>query len=187
MLVRCWGIRLGERGKYVKKGKDGGFVAISWNEMGDLSWILKEASANILADKLDKMYRQVYRKNQSNTSVSINRAQLIRFVKEIKKGDIVLVPWPTRRKVLIGRIQTDYKFKKDWQDGCPYGHRRTVEWIKEIDRDDLPEKLRYSVGALLTIFSLDKRKNAIYRLLRVEDFERSERCTRASIQRQFLQ
>jgi len=38
-MVAYWGIRLGEGGKYVDEGVSRNFIAIGWNELGDLSWM----------------------------------------------------------------------------------------------------------------------------------------------------
>ena len=47
----------------------------------------------------------------------------------------------------------------------PYGHRRRVEWLRTLGRDELPQKLKYSLGALLTVFNIDRHADTIHDLL----------------------
>jgi len=162
-MSRYWGVRIGEGGKYVDDAKSGNYIAIGWNELGDLNWLTKENNYETLLQKATKLYGQTYPKETKNAQ-SINRGQLIRFVKEINRDDIVLVPDSPRRKVLIGRVVGDYQFIKP-SDQCPYFHRREVQWIKTIDRDDLPQKLRNSIGSLLTVFNLDSHQVVIDQLI----------------------
>ncbi|GAG37843.1 unnamed protein product, partial [marine sediment metagenome] len=64
-----------------------------------------------------------------------------------------------------GKVTSPYEYKIDWGDGCPYRNRKTVEWIKEAKRDAIPVKLKTSLGSLLTVFSLNPRKQEIMTLL----------------------
>jgi restriction system protein len=81
----------------------------------------------------------------------------------MEEGDIVLIPTPDR-KILIGKVAGPYRFK-DWNDECRFAHRRKTEWLKTVDRDDLPEHLKSSLNAHLTVFSVDKHETAIEQML----------------------
>jgi restriction system protein len=162
--LRYWAVRLGERGKYVQIGKIGTFVAIGWNELGDLRWFAESRYDDEALEKLSESYAQAYLVD-SNTKVSINSGQIARFVKEISVGDIVLVPDPPRRMVLLGRVLGDYDYRDDWKDDCPYSRRRKTEWMREISRDELPQRLKDSLGAHLTVFNLDRHSEPIQELL----------------------
>lgn len=156
-------MRLGEAGKFVHHAKKGKFIAVGWHELGDLSWMIKDGDYDTIFAKLRKIYKKTY--GGSEISISINCGQIIRFIKEFQLNDIVLVPDPSTRKILIGKMTGEYEYKPDWGDDCYYPNRRKVQWVKEVERDKIPEKLRNSVGALLTVFSLEVHKAAIEELM----------------------
>lgn len=163
-MVRYWGIRLGERGKFVDHGRKGNYIAIGWKKLSDLSWMLDEkTNSEELWGKLIKLYEKTY--GGSKLQVSINSGQIWNFVKVIQKDDIVLVPYPQERKVLVGKVEGSYEYKEDWKDGCQYNHRRKVNWMKEINRDTLSQKLKNSIGSLLTVFNIDHHKEEIEELI----------------------
>lgn len=49
--------------------------------------------------------------------------------REIKKGDLVLLPLNTQRAIQIGEITGDYHFEPGGPD--PFIHWRSVKWIAE--------------------------------------------------------
>ena len=166
--IRFWGVRLGEGGKFVEHAKKGNYIAIGWTEIGSLKWLasLKNAQDKTWDkawDKLTKQYKDIYK--VSSIAVGIGSSMLVNFVIEIKEGDIVLVPDMSKAKVLIGRVNGSYEYKKNWGDNCDYRNRRTVEWIKEVKKEDLTPKLKGSLNAWLTIFSLDRHKQEIMMLI----------------------
>lgn len=162
--TRYWGIRLGGGGKFVEHGRKGKYVAIGWNELGNLKWLAdKERRWGEVRGQLTKKYKDVY----GGTEIQVGRGsgQVIKFVRETKEDDIVIVPDMARGRALIGRVTSPYEYKDDWADGCSYLQRRNVEWIKEVKRDAIPVKLKTSLGSLSTVFSLDHRKQEIMALI----------------------
>jgi len=160
-MVRFWGVRMGRRGKYVDLGYKGEYIGIGWRTLaedaGDFSVLVKSG-------KLKEAYIRNY-PNDSQLSQTIGYGQIRRFVDEIKIGDAVLVPDVSRRKVLMGRITGPNLFRNQWDDECPYLNRRKVKWIKIVKRDRVPEKLKNSLGALLTVFNIDSRAEQIQELI----------------------
>ncbi len=162
--VRYWGIRLGWGGKFVEHGRKGKYIAIGWNELRNLEWLAnKKKGWGELRDHFTKEYRDTYK----GTGIQIGQGsgQVVKFVREMKEGDIVVVPDTARGEALIGKVTGPYEYKDNWADDCSYLQRRNVKWIKEVKRDVLPVKLRTSLGSLLTVFSLDRRKQEIMSLL----------------------
>lgn len=163
-MSRFWVVRV-SGGEFIEACKNGKYIAIGWNDLGDLSWLL---DPNIPADdartKLYELYEKWGRKWKENKkTIEVNRAQVYRFVKEMRDDDFVLSP-TAKRTVLIGKIVDDYYPAHKQKDNCRYKQRRPVEWIKEIPRDDMSQKLRNSLGAHLTVFKLtghDKELNAL--------------------------
>jgi len=162
--TRYWGIRLGWGGKFVEHGRKGKYIAIGWNELGNLGWLAnRERGWGEVRDEFIKKYRDIYKGTE--IQVGQGSGQVMKFVREMKEGDIVVVPDMARGRALMGRVIGPYEYKDDWADGCSYLQRRNVEWVKEVKRDAMPVKLRTSLGSWLAVFSLDRRKQEIMSLL----------------------
>ena len=155
---------MGSGGSYVDILKGKKQIAIGWDDLGDLSWLIEEEEKKEGASwkKLRKKYAKEY--EGSSVSIGIGSGQVWNFVYEMEKKDIVLVPTP-RRTILIAEVVGDYEFKRDWGDDCEYTHRRSVKWLKEVDRDDLPEPLKSSLSGHLAVYNVDKREVAIEHIL----------------------
>jgi len=165
MEVRYWAVRLGEGGKYVAHAKKGNYIAIGWNELGNLNWLTdKRIPHKRLEKRLEKGLKDKVGLD-SPISIGLSKGMVWNFVREMKKNDLVLVPDPVNRKILVGRIVGPYTYKKEWGDGCYYAHRRKVDWIKEVDKDQVPEKLKEALNSWLTVFSLDNYRRQIDELL----------------------
>nr|WP_320162323.1 restriction endonuclease [uncultured Methanoregula sp.] len=162
-MTAYWGIRLGEGGKYVDEGYSKKFIAIGWNELGDLSWLLSSASEEDALKKLKVLHKRIY-ENVTNSQVGIQCGEILRFVRTIKHGDIFLLPNPSKRSVIIGRISGDYQWKENWGDKCPYTNRRNVEWVRSIPRSELSTKLKNSL-VWLTVISLEEHKIEVESLI----------------------
>lgn len=113
---------------------------------------------------MENLYKKAYPKD-SNVSRSINIGQAWSFRGEIKKDDVVLTPNPLTRTIYIGRIKGDYQYNPKLLGDMYYKHRRKVFWEKEVSRDVFSQDMRNSIGALLTIFSVDKHADEIESLL----------------------
>ena len=110
-MVRYWGVRLGEGGKYVNDGRKGNYVAIGWDDLGNLNWLATAKESEDLFEKLKKQYAKVYggESELSPVKIGLESGEVLRFVREINKGDIILVPDPPDRKVLMGRVTGTYE------------------------------------------------------------------------------
>lgn len=159
-MNRYWAVRLGEGGKYVEAGRKGNYIAIGWSEIGDLTWLTQE---NTRQKELNEKYKKIY--GGSALQVSLGCGMIWNFVREIKEGDVVLVPSPEKRTILVGEVKSFYKFKENWKDDCPYPHRRNVKWVMEVKRDRLSQKFKNSIGSSLTVFSLDHHKQEIQKII----------------------
>lgn len=165
-MVKYWGVRLGEGGKYFQSGYAGKFIAIGWKELGTLNWLLQNEPEDTLLEKLKEKYKVAYSGNSEPpaSKVGIESGEIFRFVRHFEVGDIILVPNPPERKVAIGRIKGAYEYREDWKDNCQYLNRRRVEWIKTISRDELSVPLKNSL-VWLTIVSLESHKGEINGLM----------------------
>jgi predicted Mrr-cat superfamily restriction endonuclease len=162
-------IRIGEGSKYIEEAKKYGFVAIGWNEIKDLN-----------------NYKNVeeIKKALSNTSyefspqqIANSAGQLFRFGLEIEKGDIILSPLGSG-EYLVGEIG-EYYFEEDPKGNCDFKHRRKVKWYdNSILKEDMSTNLAYSLGALLTIFSINKYSEELNALISGKTFTPAEKPQR---------
>lgn len=161
-------IRIGEGSRYVDIAKTGNFIAIGWQELPDLS---NYGNINNIKSELEKYY------NYSNAQLASQTGQVDRFLNGIKNNDRVLSPLGDG-KYLVGKV-FEYFYLNNPKDGCPYNHRRKVEWFSRIlDKNDMTSNLTYALGASLTIFSLDKYRNEIDSLIEGKEFSPAEKPER---------
>ena len=140
-------IRIGEGSKYIETARKNSFVAIGWNELPDLS-------SYIELDKLKKIIHSKY-PDYSDTQTAIQAGQIARFAFDMKAGDRVLSPLG-KGQYIVGTV-SEYYYEPEPKDVCPFIHRRKVNWNKNIlTKNLLSTNLTYSLGSLLTVFSLDK-------------------------------
>ena len=170
-MTRYWVSRLGRKGKYIDNGLKGGFIAIGWPQMGNLDWVRTgESDYHKIRDKLKKVVAKSWGGKADPWKVANESTMLMSFIRDMKIGDIVMVPDPRTRDVHMGRITGSYEYKDDWGDGCEYVRRRSVDWITSISRDDMSPKLRFSIGAGQTVFNLDKHSEEIEVLMAGEEY-----------------
>lgn len=70
-------------------------------------------------------------------------------------GDPIVMPLKKRSAFAIGRVAGPYKYMNFGGEDI---HTRAVEWIKEVPRDALAQDLRFSFGAFLTVFQVNRNK-----------------------------
>jgi restriction system protein len=167
-------VKLGVGGKYVENARKGNYVAIGWHDLGALHWLADAKSDDEALNRLSELYHKTY-PQQSKVQVSIDVGQVFNFVRKVSVGDIVFVPDPPRRMMLACKVEGGYDYREDWKDGCVYLHRKKVTWLLETSRDELPQKLKNSLGAQLTVFSVDRHAETIQELLTGTHKVRTER------------
>ena len=69
-------------------------------------------------------------------------------------GDVVIIPKKNTAKISVGTIGSEYIFNS--KEKFPLKHMRSIKFIKkDIDTHTFPQKLRYSMRAFRTIFSIN--------------------------------
>ncbi len=120
------GLRGDSEWKYMREG---GYIAIGWNELDDISYISNDKAGK---EKIREKITARYPDSPGTASKQAN--QVFNFIFGIKNGDLVLAC--SGMKVLgIGKVTGGYVFK----EGPNFSHRRPVEWLS-LDPWDLPEK-----------------------------------------------
>ena len=135
-LVRTMG------GDFYDEYVDKNFIAIGYNEIfvDDLTHLpQKERPARKILQEMLKARKDSIR----NTGYPAS--QMIRFAREMKVGDIVVVPASSSYKVTFGVIESDiYQETSNLHAalGCPFAKRRNVKWIRTSMRHSLPAELQ---------------------------------------------
>ncbi len=145
-MTSVWCVRAGG-GDFADQFLDGGYVGIGWREIAeDLGGIVDR-------EQLFAVVRRHFPDIQSAILLSNYVSEIYRFLREIKPGDYIIIPSRHSNTLHYGRVDSDrpYVFAAG-DDGCPYRHRRPVEWCEdELSLDALPTALRNSLSALLAV------------------------------------
>ena len=105
------------------------------------------------------LYKQAYPKDTSNIVIGQQVGQIARFLLEIQAGDYVITPPRDTEWLHYGVIALDpsYHYAADG-DGCPYRHRRRVEWKEErLKRSDFSVPFQNTIRSSLTVFAVSQR------------------------------
>ena len=134
-------------------------ICIGWSELGDLSRISSK-------EELAKLYDEKY-PDAKKKSASINVGQIWKFIGEMKIGDYVL--FPENDVFHIGRIDSDYFCETETRDeqDPDYINNRVVTWVmKNISRKTLTDSFRHSLGAAMSLWTLNDYKSAVIELVK---------------------
>ncbi|MBM4762693.1 hypothetical protein [Bacillus sp. B15-48] len=169
-----WLVRA-DGGKYYDDFLLNNFIAVSDNEITlDMINNLDEDS---IAGKTIEHYKSLYKeKHKMWTPQQIAQAagRTHKFVDGMKEGDLVLVPAKRSSNFLIGVVISDvYEISENelslklevHYSINPYLKRRKVQWLKEVKREEISEKLYWILSAHQTIFDLSEEKDKINQLL----------------------
>lgn len=151
-MPKYWGVRVGHGGQYADIARKNGYVAIGWDELGDLSWLSDAQDEAAARQKLASRCETTF--GVTGMKAAITAGQLWRFARDIQVGDIVFLPNAAKGRVHVGVVAGLFENVVNPTDGCPYSRRRKVTWVRDLDRSELPAELRFSLGSLTTVFSL---------------------------------
>lgn len=149
-MANIWCVRA-ESGTYTKYFLEHGYVAIGWMPDMDLSKVRSR-------EELYPLYKQSNPEDKSNIVIGQQVGQVARFLLDIQPSDYVITPAADTECLHYGIITGDpsYYYAKG-DDGCPYRHRRRVEWAKvELKRGDLSVPFQNTIRSSLTVFAVSQ-------------------------------
>lgn len=169
-----WLVRA-DGGKYYEDFFLNNFIAISDNEI-TLEKIMdcaQESIAGIAIEHYKTLYSEAYNKwTPQQVAHAASRTQ--KFIDEMNIGDLILVPSKKSTHFLIGVLDSDVfeitekevtsKVEVNYAIN-PFLKRRKVNWVKEVSRSEISEKLYWILSAHQTIFNLSEHKDYINQLL----------------------
>lgn len=107
----------------------GGYVAIGWNQLGDLSSLTYDAASR------ERVKQQLIESGSHPSAAGNAASQILDFVARTAPRDIVVAMHGAKRVVGIGRVTSDYVHAA--REG-EFAHRRPVEWLS-LREWELPE------------------------------------------------
>ena len=130
--MAVWVIRAGRDAKFDQIALDDRATVLGWQQVGDLSSVSTP-------DKLQDVVEGAYPDAKPGTLVS-HRSQLWRFLGEIARGDLVLMPRADGHSVALGEVAGNYEYDAEAPVGTQ--HRRSVVWLdEEVERSALAPDL----------------------------------------------
>lgn len=147
---RVWVVRAGKGGRHTADFESLGLVAIGFEEAGNPTGLTRE--------QLFDQTREAAGSRAGNIA-----GQVDRFARVIRVGDLVAVPDGGTRELLCGRITGDYEYR-DTAPVAHFHHVRSVQWLARRHRDDLPDRMLFTLGSLLTVFK-PKEQAALQRFI----------------------
>ena len=151
-MTNVWCVRAAF-GTYTEQFVSGGYVAIDWMRNVDLSAVKSR-------DELYPLYKQAHPNDTSNIVIGQQVGQIARFLLEIQAGDYVITPAADTEWVHYDRMASEPSYAHAASDdGCPYRHRRTVEWAKKrLKRGDFSVPFQNTIRSSLTVFAVSQRQ-----------------------------
>lgn len=122
--------------------RDGGFVAIGWPDLGDLSNYEKGGESK---ERLVRLLSEHYPSNPQQCSRAAN--QILSLAKGIARNDVVLA-CDGSTVLGVGKVAGDYIH----EPGADFPHRRAVEWLS-LEEWEMPEP----EGLRTTVYWLRKQ------------------------------
>lgn len=133
-----WVVRAGKGGQYAGDFEELDLVAIGFSEITSVEGKDRE--------QIFDQAKSVLGSKGGNTA-----GQVYRFANAMKVGDLVVVPDGGTREFLYGRVAGEYRHETD-PPVDHFKHTRAVEWLGRRNRDELPDRILFSLGSLLTVF-----------------------------------
>lgn len=146
--LTVWGVHMGAH--VGERPIEGGYVAIGWPAMGDLTKIAPNRDAfkaALVAAYPDK----------KAGAIPVDAGSMFKFLHQIEAGDIVVYPSKSDRMVNIGCFTGVATYVEG--DPDEYPTRRAVEWLVHIPRDEFSQAALHEIGSFLTMFRVRRYAN----------------------------
>jgi restriction system protein len=139
-----WKVMAGRGSAHVREFVQHNIVAIGWAAAGDHA--LARSRADLLTRFAQVWPNDAPRKNQ------VGAFQVWRFLKELAKGDCVVVYDPGTRIYHVGELQGSPQYQPDLIEALPT--TRSVVWLGTVGRDSLSLATRNALGGIMTFYRL---------------------------------
>ena len=150
-MTNVWCVRA-EFGEHTDEFVAGGYAGMGWIRKEDLSNVKDK-------EELRRLYKEAYPQD-ADPRVNTNVGQIYRFIVAMKPGDYVLTPTINGALLRYGRLTYDPYYESQLTDGCPFPHRRKVQWAQlPLNRGDLSADFQKTLKyCQLTVFGIKHRE-----------------------------
>ena len=153
-------------GDFYKEFVEDGFIAIGYNEITTEDLKALPESDNLSKDVLATKLKD---RNENITNAGYPASQILKFYRDMKVGDFVVVPGRSSHYVSFGIITSDVYEAEDKYlhsaDLCPFAKRRTVNWKKSTVKFKLNPSLQLMFNSRHIISGVDDYAQYIDSLL----------------------
>lgn len=127
--------------------------AFKENEYAGIGWFDTDLNDYSNKNEVIEKYKEVYPEHSKGTMYQ-NVGQIMRFLNEIKEGDVVITPYRTQ-ELLIGIAQSKPYYEKDTTS--PYTYRIKVKWNEKlINRTNYSIPLQNTLRSSLTVYNVSQ-------------------------------
>jgi len=161
-----WFVRAGKESIYAEDFIQKNIVALGWSEMGNFDLTSTKV-------KLIPVYQQTYA-SHTDGQVQNGVSQLVRFIQEIKVGDMIMTHDRDKQLYYTGEIISTCKWQPDLLNELP--RIRDVHWKSYVPRSILSSETKNSLGAIQTLF-LVRGKSAAEILAKATPIQHSSLIT----------
>ena len=146
-MTSVWCVRA-EFGRYTPQFVSGGYAGIGWIPQQDLTAVKRR-------EDLYPLYEEAHPNDTSKFVIGQQVGQIARFLLEIEIGDYVITPTDKTASVRYGRVTSDPNYTESPTDGCPFPHRRKIDWAEQpLNRQALSVPFQKALGSSLTVFAV---------------------------------
>ncbi|MEM0342773.1 MAG: restriction endonuclease [Thermoplasmata archaeon] len=147
-----------EFGRYADSFVRNGYVAIGWNELGDLSGVTSR-------EQIHDLYIKAYPEDVSKYKIGQQVGQIYRFLLDMQAGDYVITPDADTEYIHWGTLDDKPYYFETKDDDVPYRHRRRVKWHREpVRRASFSVPFQNSIRSSLTVF-WTPQKNSFFEVI----------------------
>ena len=146
MTKTLWGIHAGSEGSADPIFREGGYLALGWSELGDLSLI--EGTRPAFQTALIAAYPDA-----AAGAIPVWAGMLFRFLHELKEGDLVAYPSKVDRQIHFFRVKgTPYQYNPALSPDYP--NLRAADLLKSVPRGEFTQGALNEIGAAISFFRI---------------------------------
>lgn len=151
-------------GDYYHEFISRGYVAIGYNEisLNEVKFALSkgEKASEQLRGTIDSKIAQGLLKDEKGEDANSQyiTPQILKFCKDIQKGDIIVIPGKNSNKLAIARIESDVYEEKNiprLEGVCQFVKRRKIKLIRTLLRTNLSPKMQLMFNSRHIVSNLD--------------------------------
>ena len=163
-------------GEYYTDFNLNGYIGIGWNEITLEDIRRADNNSNVLKEILKEKLTFQDDLEPSENKYGITAGQLLRFVNNIKKNDIVVVPSEGSERFLVGKVigplyeldqyeLEQYKSEELTHSRSDFAKRWKVHWLGWFNRSDADSALYKMIYSHATLSNINDYKPFINRAL----------------------